>query len=326
MEGVERFSAEKGSHATVYGTLEGLKGKENVLDPRRIILPGVRQYTDGERLEWVRGTSLFSHDEVLVPAESVFHPYERENQLFRTNTNGLAVGNVVEEAVFHGLMEVIERDAWSLFEVDVSAAKNLDLEDCAARSGPVGAVIRKLKSASVEPHLKDITSDVGITTIAAAIDDEASRDAALLSLGVGTHLVPEIAVLRALTEAVQSRLTTIHGTREDTFKAEYVRRIGYDRMKRINRKWFSPSQGTVRFADLPAHKSDDFLDDIKFTLSRLKKAGLAETVAVDLTREGVGIPAVRVIVPGLEVYALDKDRGGQRLKATMARAVRGDPP
>ncbi len=139
--------------------------------------------------------------------------------------------------------------------MDASAAKNLGLEDCAARSGPVGAVIRKLQSASVEPHLKDITSDVGITTIAAAIDDEASQDAALLSLGVGTHLVPEIAVLRALTEAVQSRLTTIHGTREDTFKAEYVRRIGYDRMKRINRKWFSPSQGTVRFADSPHIKA-----------------------------------------------------------------------
>jgi putative methanogenesis marker protein 1 len=324
MEGVERFSAEKGGHATVYGALTDLRGKRNVLDPQRIILPGVRQYADGERLEWVRSMSLFSHDEVLVPAESVFHPYERENQLFRTNTNGLAVGNVMEEAVFHGLMEVIERDAWSIFEVDASAARNLDLADCAARSRPVGDVIKKLQSASVEPHLKDITSDVGITTVAAAIDDEASRDAALLSLGVGTHLVPEIAVLRALTEAVQSRLTTIHGTREDTFKAEYVRRIGYDRMKRINRKWFSPSPENVRFAILPVHKSDDFLDDIEFTLSCLKKAGLAEALAIDLTRKGTGIPAVRVIVPGLEVYALDKERGGKRLKAAMARTARGD--
>jgi putative methanogenesis marker protein 1 len=326
MEGVERFSAEKGSQATINGAFSDLKRKQAVIDPRRIILPGVRQYTDGEKLEWVRGTSLFNHDEVLVPAESVFHPYARDNQLFRTNTNGLAVGNVMEEAVFHGLMEVIERDAWSLFEVDASAAKNLDLADCVASSRSVGELIRKLQSAFVEPHLKDITSDVGITTIVAAIDDAATRDAALLSLGVGTHLDPEIAVLRALTEAVQSRLTTIHGTREDTFKAEYVRRIGYDRMKRINRKWFSPSAESVRFADLPVHKSDDFLNDIKFTLLHLKKAGLDEALAIDLTRESTGIPAVRVIVPGLEVYALDKERGGQRLKAAMARTTRSVSP
>ncbi len=323
MEGLERFSAEKGGFATVFGTMAELAGERHLVDPRRLILPGVRQYHEGERLEWAAGTSLFSRGEVLVPAESVFHPYERENQLFRTNTNGLAAGNAMEEAVFHALMEVIERDAWSLFEVDSSRARNLALSDCATHSGPVGDLITRLRSASVEPHLKDITSDVGITTIAGAIDDESSKDAALLSLGVGTHLVPEIAVLRALTEAVQSRLTTIHGTREDTFKAEYVRRIGYDRMKRINRKWFSPSAEDARFVDLPTHKSDDFLDDINFTLSRLKTVGLGEAIAVDLTREDTGIPAVRVVVPGLEVFALDKERGGMRLKAAMAKMSGG---
>lgn len=325
MEGVERFSAEKGSHASLHGTLVELSDGHVVLDPRRIILPGARHYSTSDRLEWVRGSSLFSGEEILVPAESVFHPYERENQLFRTNTNGLAVGNVMEEAVFHGLMEVIERDAWSLFEVNASQARDLGLEDCMARSDPVREVIKRLESASVEPHLKDITSDVGVTTIAAAIDDEATQDAALLSLGVGTHLVPEIAVLRALTEAVQSRLTTIHGTREDTFKAEYTRRIGYERMKRINRKWFSSSAKSVKFADLSSHQSDDFLDDIGYTLSCLRKAGLDEAIAVDLTRSGTGIPAVRVIVPGLEVYALDKERGGRRLRAAMARMAGGEP-
>lgn len=324
MEGVERFSAEKADRETVFGSLVEMDGREEFIDPRKLILPGARQYSVSERLEWVRGTSLVSGEQVLVPAESVFHPYERENQLFRTNTNGLAAGNVVEEAVFHGLMEVIERDAWSLFEVDASRAKNLDPDDCGARSRHVGDLVRRLRSASVEPHLKDITSDVGIVTVAAALDDEATKDAALLSLGVGTHLVPEIAVLRALTEAVQSRLTTIHGTREDTFKAEYIRRIGYDRMKRINRKWFSPSPDDLRYDDLPAHHSDDFLEDIGFTLASLRKAGLAQAVAVDLTGKETGIPAVRVIVPGLEVFALDKERAGARLKEAMSRVARGD--
>lgn len=323
MEGVERYSAEKGNHVTIFGSLAELSGKHLLLDPRRIILPGAKQYSTSERLEWVQGSSLISGEDILVPAESVFHPYERDNQLFRTNTNGLAVGNAMEEAVFHGLMEVIERDAWSLFEVDASGARDLELEDCIAQSRPISEIIGRLRSASVEPHLKDITSDTEVTTIAAAIDDAATRDAALLSLGVGTHLVPEIAVLRALTEAVQSRLTTIHGTREDTFKAEYTRRIGYDRMKRINRKWFTPSSRSVKFNDLPTFESDDFIDDIGHTLSCLRGANLDEAIAVDLTRSNTGIPAVRIIVPGLEVYALDKERGGQRVKAARARMAGG---
>ena len=56
-------------------------------------------------------------EEILVPANAVFHPLPSDyKRLFRTNTSGLASGNVIEEAIFHGLAEVIERDAWALVE------------------------------------------------------------------------------------------------------------------------------------------------------------------------------------------------------------------
>src|SRR5690606_40965851 len=55
------------------------------------------------------------------------------------------------------------------------------------------------------------------------------RDPALLTMGVGTHLDPEVAVIRALTEVAQSRATQIHGTREDTVRAVFMRRAGYER-------------------------------------------------------------------------------------------------
>jgi len=334
MEGIERYSAEPAAE-TVFvmengegndgEATEGLSifvgnfgtvGKaKKALDPTRLILPSLRGYSYGEDLEWVSGTSITGGGEVLVPSEAVFHPYRRPNQLFKTNTNGLAAGNVVEEAVVHGLMEVVERDAWSLFEVNSGKARDIEYEGTGF--GPIKDILGRLEAASVRVYLKDITSDIGITTVAAAIDDEATRDAALLSLGVGTHLVPEIAALRALTEAVQSRLTTIHGTREDTFKAEFARRIGYDRMKRINKRWFTPSEGSVRIGELARYESCDFLDDIKHTVKKLGDAGLDEVIAVDLTRRETGVPVVRVVVPGLEVYAMDRDRAGERLRRAM---------
>lgn len=322
MEGVERYSAEPGDHRLFAGNLGSL-GREGyeVLDPVRLIIPTLRRYSQAEELEWVLGTSITKGVDILVPAEAVFHPYARANQLFQTNTNGLAVGNAMEEAVIHGLMEVIERDAWSLFEVDTSSSRDLDVEGSRCNCRPVREIVRKLEAASVRVFLKDITSDVGIPTIAAALDDEMTKDPALLSLGVGAHLVPEIAVLRALTEAIQSRLTTIHGTREDTFKAEFARRIGYERMRRINRRWFEPSRGSVTVDELGAHVSGDFLDDINFTLERLRNVGLGEVILVDLTRKGLGIPAVRVIVPGLEVYAMDRDRAGERLRRAISQTV-----
>ncbi|MEM2124844.1 MAG: YcaO-related McrA-glycine thioamidation protein [Candidatus Methanosuratincola sp.] len=311
MEGIERFSGEPKDFSLVRGSYRDLSRDREVLDPNLLILP--RRYQSFEEIEWVEGNSLTRDKKILVPAEAVFHPYSRHNQLFRTNTNGLAVGNALEEAIVHGLMEVIERDAWSLFEAGRLQGRDLELQDCA--SPMVRTIVEKLDKAGIRVYAKDITSDVGIPTVAVAIDDELTKDPALLSLGVGTHLVAEIAAVRALTEAVQSRLTTIHGTREDTVKAEFARRIGYERMKRINKRWFSPSPERVSLSELKSFSGKDFLEDIRYTLERLKSVGLREAIAVDLTRKETGVPAVRVIVPGLEVYAIDKDRSGRRLSA-----------
>ncbi|MDH5811026.1 MAG: YcaO-related McrA-glycine thioamidation protein [Candidatus Methanomethylicaceae archaeon] len=308
MEGIERFSGEPREIGIIKGSYESLSESYCVLDPFALNLPKLRRYSHSENLEWVHGHSLTHGKAVLVPAEAVFHPYRGENQLFRTNTNGLAVGNEIEEAILHGLLEVIERDAWSLFELGVTKGRDLLVEGCDLAE----ELIRRFREASVQVYIKDITSDIGIPTISVAIDDEMTKDPALLSLGVGTHLVPEIALVRALTEAAQSRLTTIHGTREDTYKAVFARRIGYERMKRLNKKWFEGSGDRVSISELEGYDSDDVLEDINHIINKLKKAGLNEVIIVDLTRNEVNIPAVRVIVPGLEVYALDKDRIGAR--------------
>ncbi|MCQ5374130.1 MAG: YcaO-related McrA-glycine thioamidation protein [Candidatus Methanomethylicia archaeon] len=308
MEAIERFSGEPRDIAMVKGSYEALCKSYRVLDPFTLNLPKLRRYSHNENLEWVQGHSLISGEEIFVPAESVFHPYRRENQLFRTNTNGLATGNVIEEAILHGLLEVIERDAWSLFELGVIKGKDLQVEHC----NLAGELLRKFRDASVQVYIKNITSDIGIPTIAVAIDDEVTKDPALLSLGVGSHLVPEVALVRALTEAAQSRLTTIHGTREDTYKAVFARRIGYERMKRLNRRWFEESDEKTKMSELEGFDSDDVLEDIRYIINKLREAGLNELIVVDLTRREVSVPAVRVIVPGLEVYALDKERIGRR--------------
>jgi ribosomal protein S12 methylthiotransferase accessory factor len=308
MEAIERFSGEPRDIGMVKGSYEALCKSYRVLDPFTLNLPKLRRYSHNENLEWVQGHSLISGEEIFVPAEAVFHPYRRENQLFRTNTNGLATGNVIEEAILHGLLEVIERDAWSLFELGVIKGKDLQVEHC----NLAGELLRKFRDASVQVYIKNITSDIGIPTIAVAIDDEVTKDPALLSLGVGSHLVPEVALVRALTEAAQSRLTTIHGTREDTYKAVFARRIGYERMKRLNRRWFEESDEKTKMSELEGFDSDDVLEDIRYIINKLREAGLNELIVVDLTRREVSVPAVRVIVPGLEVYALDKERMGRR--------------
>ncbi|UEC43272.1 MAG: Putative methanogenesis marker protein 1 [Methanothrix sp.] len=313
MEGIERYSAEVHDRKLQVETFSKLMAEKEAVDPRSLALPAE---ADPEMaIPWVTGYDLMRDEEVMVPASGVFHPLPKEYpQLFRTNTNGLASGNVLEEAVFHGLSEVIERDAWSLVE----AVKDTGPLVSGVGDGLAAEILGKFERAEVEVRIKDITSDVGVPTIAAASDDLRLKDPALLTIGMGTHTSAEVAVLRALTEVAQSRLTQIHGAREDTTTADFRREIGYERTKRLNRHWFVDS-GTKPFSDIRSQDSEDFLDDIRLMLKRLRGAGMERAIVVDLTREEIGVPVVRVIVPGLEMSAVDPDRRGRRWRDEVKR-------
>ncbi len=315
MEGIERYSGEMDDREPIIGRYSEVSAQKTALDPADLILPPL--VPADIAIPWVGGYDIVQEEEVLVPAHAVFHPLPVTcGHLFRTNTNGLASGNTLEEATFHALMEVVERDAWSLVEMTRNTGPRIE----GIADGLAADLLAKFAAAGVEVTLRDITSDIGIPTVAAVADDVVLKDPTLLTIGMGSHTSAGIAVLRALTEVAQSRLTQIHGAREDTDTADVRKRIGYDRTKRLNRHWFAESE-TVRFAAMPSFDSDDFLTDINHVTDRLVRAGLSRVVVVDLTRPEIGIPVVRVIVPGLEMYAMDQDRLGRRCRDARSRRL-----
>jgi ribosomal protein S12 methylthiotransferase accessory factor len=313
MEGLERYSAEVRDRELLINSFSHLEG---ALDPRELILPAGAEAD--AMIPWVGGWDIMNDEEILVPANAVFHPLPAEyKRLFRTNTSGLASGNVIEEAIFHGLAEVIERDAWALVEATRRTGPLIDDVD----DGLAKGLLEKFAAAGVDVYLRDITSDIDVATCAAAADDVRLRDPTLLTTGMGTHTSSKVAVLRALTEVAQSRLTQIHGAREDTTLADFRKQIGYDRTKRLNKMWFEPSK-KKSFSEVTSFESDDFLLDIRHMLGKLEDAGLDRAVVVDLTREEIGIPVVRVIAPGLENAAVDPERVGMRCRNARRRARR----
>jgi ribosomal protein S12 methylthiotransferase accessory factor len=320
MEGIERYSSEVNGRRIERGYYTDLFGRGRIVDPRDLILPAD---ADPEQiLGWYPGYDIANDEETLVSAEAVFHPLPvRGAALFRTNTNGLASGNTMEEAIFHGLCEVIERDAWALVEASRYTGPAVEEIDDPLIAG----MQKKFADAGVEVIVRDITSDIEIPTMAAVADDVQLKDPLLLTMGMGTHTSARIAVMRALTEVAQSRLTQIHGAREDTPVALLRKRMGYDRTKRMNAYWFR-NNGTVRFPDIASCDTDDFMKDIRIMIDHLKQKGLDRVIVVDLTREEIGVPVVRVIVPGLEAFAMDPDRKGKRaLDAQDHRISRAKP-
>ena len=134
MEGFERYSAEKqDSDETVIATADEIAEKGNPVELKSLNLPQKFEKEDlsSLKLEWSLTRDLISGNDYYVPSNAVFHPYTPESNiqsLFKSNTNGLASGNVLEEAILHGIFEVIERDAWSIFELTHKNYSQINLE------------------------------------------------------------------------------------------------------------------------------------------------------------------------------------------------------
>ena len=316
MEGFERYSAEKQpADNTIIATVDEISSKGEFIDPKSLNLGQKLEKEDISefKLEWNLAHDLITDKDYYIPSNAVYHPYNHEidvQSLFKSNTNGLASGNVLEEAILHGMFEVIERDAWSIFELTHKNYSQINLDSI--ESDTINEIINSFESEGIKIKLMDFTADINIPTIAASADDTVSKDAGLLTLGIGTHLDPEVAVLRALTEVAQSRATQINGAREDTVRADFAREAGYERMKRINKFYFRQEEEQINISDIENMSTTSITKDIEIVKNELISNDIKHVLYTDLTRPELDVSVVRVVIPEMEIYAIDPTRAGYR--------------
>lgn len=355
MESIERYCSLPSTFSKnfIHGTYSELsKTYKKVLHPNEVVEPVEPIYNDKESImDYVLGFDILKNEEILVPAPLVFAKFYAKspsvNVFPYSHTNGLASGNVLEEAICHGLCEVIERDAisiadlcsssipYSILERITKSLKNLDYGSCLINQipenkfvddsniypdvniseivkefEPIKFLVRKFTDAGFSLLIKDITQkDIGIPTFVASSIEWITKDYGYFAKGYGTHLDSRIALIRAITELSQTRAVNIQGARDDLKKVQYR-----ENDEIYKRKWefiASSSNHTNNnknkpFSEIKTFVKKDILDDIKIILNRLKKAGLKRVIVVDLTNPNIGIPVVRIIVPGLETFEVAK--------------------
>lgn len=311
MEAIERHASEFRDEylsRLIRGSFQELVRDHPVLDPQELILPRFAKNPRRIPLHWVWGYDLLAKEGVLVPACAVYHPFPLDPlSPISTSTNGLASGNTMEEAIFHGLAEVVERDAWSIAKFRDSMDTALCVEDIPDH-GFLLDLVARFQAASIEITAKDITTNLGIPVIAAFSRDLQYASAIPVD-GFGAHLDPCVAMARALMEIASTRafLLERHGIQGLRQSTSYIDLEAELEDGRFSGRVCKPL-GTIESSSTP-----DILSDIEVMAGRLQEKGIRRIIAVDLTRPDVAIPAVRVIVPGLEVYCFDRSRRGDRL-------------
>jgi ribosomal protein S12 methylthiotransferase accessory factor len=140
------------------------------------------------------------------------------------------------------------------------------------------------------------------------------------AMGGGCHPDRAVALSRAITEAAQSRLTLIAGSRDDCPPAHY--RQVKDARAIESHVASLEARGGRSFADVPHVPGQSIDADVTNVLDRIRRVGVEQAILVDLTRPDLGVPLVRMIVPGLEGWT---DKVESNVPGRRRRTARGEP-
>ncbi|MGW8955572.1 YcaO-like family protein [Streptomyces sp. NPDC055709] len=295
MESYESWAAEQPLPVTVSAGIAEL-ASQLTYDPLLLAPSADRTPQRGTRLVWCPAEDLTGDCTTWLPSDAVIvdlrvRPEWAPDTFVTVTSNGLAGGNTVTEATLHALLEIIERH--DLARVD--AAGGIWAGATPIRPGQFGAaatVLRHCAAAGAVVEAADCTGPWGVPTFAARLW---SPSVPSWFSGFGTHPDADVALSRAITEAVQSRLTAVAGARDDLPFITYAPKGAQaptpdapDSDDLITRHRSAPSLE-------PAGRNLDA--DLAGLLSRVANDG-HHVLRVDLTPEDSPIPVVRVVVPG----------------------------
>lgn len=315
MEALEFYFAEPGigDVSTHWGSARDVAGHERADDAILDFVPLLQREVD------LDGPLLLAsaHDveggaECAIPAELIYYPAPDVGQsLFGSSTNGLASGNSVLEATIQALLELIERDIWS-FEFVRGASK---LVETASLTDEVREIVGRAEQNGLQFKVRTIPNDYGIPFFAAFVFDLNNPSRKTFNGGWACDLDRDRALLRAVTEAAQSRVAFIHGGRKaPTFEIEE------QEVKLVRRHMIGVSdpQQQMLLTDIPdlavAGTLQQKLDALIEILRRVVQEPIYRVV---FTPADSPLQVVRVVVPLLENLKETRVRVGRRLKAAI---------
>ncbi|MET0387250.1 MAG: YcaO-like family protein, partial [Polyangiales bacterium] len=316
LEEAEKYAQERFTQVDLTGSYRDLTDRSPpAIDPSTLDLPYDSRYQPDLTIGWTRAFDLLGMTPCLVPSaaviadrlpQDIYYSARRGEKIF--SSSGLASGFTLEEALTHGLCELIERHALRMAELQLSnpgipQPDVFSFVDLATAPASVQRLARKLTATGHTLRVLDITSEVQVPTFEArlyALDALRPFSAS----GTATHPNAEVALQMALLEAAQTKIGAVSGSREDLSIA--ARSLGRHERPRPFRPtsevfWYGADPPLNPFSAITHFVSRDAYDDLRWVLAALARAGVTHVPAVDYSLPALApMRAVRVLTPGLE--------------------------
>jgi len=271
-------------------------------------------FNENTKFNWVKGYSLARNRQLLVPAQLIYVPYKYfkgEKVIRLPITTGAASGFSLNDAIYRGFCEVVERDAFMITYLNKLPCGKVDLD----LNEDLSSIKNYFQRYNLELYVFDITNNIEIPTFLAIIVDRTGFGPAV-SLGLKTSLNYKEAIIGAIEESQHSR-PWIRNCMLGTQKTKNKDSSGLE-----ERGLFWSDKKMIKHLDfLLKNKNHKDISEIlpKFSVNGFKKLDeilnivkrhKLEVIFVDVTRPEIGkigFKVVKVVIPQLQPLYLDEN-------------------
>ena len=257
---------------------------------------------------------------LLMPAELVRLPQVRGagTGLFPWSSNGLASGSSLAEATLHGLLELLERDTRALHGARDRSRLLMRMP------GAFESLATTWSARGVHLLVRELPNEFGLACFTAYLHEPSSPEVNLAG-GSGLHPDRGIALARAVSEAAQSRLSNLHGGRDDiTGFFDKYRQEAATRQPAEARLLASLAckDRSVNFDDVPHQRWRSPARALSEVCDRLEAKGMPlvlrhRIAGPEVPRAKFPMHVVKLMVPGLEMLESHNRRVGHRLLSRL---------
>jgi len=304
-EAIERYSiVYQGDETTRRETLTEIDG----ISPESILLFSERQYQTRELwnrthselhwvpekldpdypINWTEARDLLTGAKRYLPTGCCYlrYPFPEEPEYSSADSNGCAAGPTLSDAIFHGLLELIERDALAIWWYNRLSRPRVDLESL--EEPKLLDVYKEFSAIGRNLYLLDVTTDLGVPAYVAAAP---KFDGSSLYFAGAAHPDPSSAAIRSVAE-----LTQILHCNPLLLHDEL--RLWLETATLADHGYFDPA--SVQAAPQGV-RVGSVEQEIRRLASRIEERGM-RVYYLDLTRPEIGVPVARVVAPGLRYF------------------------
>lgn len=295
------------------------------IDPRNCMLYSEAQYRDRDlwnarerrldtiplpfdenaEIDWTPLWSLTRQEFRYLPTSYCYYSYPSLLEQFfcLPDSNGCAAGNTVEEAILQGFMELVERDCVAIWWYNRLQRPAVDLDSF---DDPFIQNLREhYRSQNRDIWVLDLTNDLNIPAfiaISRRCDRTTHED---IIFAPAAHFEARMGILRALTELNQM-LPGVSTSKPDGTGYNYddPEALQWWRTATLaNQPYLAPAANIPprKASDYSSLVTNDIRDDILHCQSIVEGLAL-EMLVLEQTRPDIGLPVVKVVVPGLRHF------------------------